>query len=268
MSAARHWRIGRIGFVLLMILVLTGCKEQELYSQLSEAEANDMVALLYGHGLPASKQRDETTFTVLTEPGSFSQAVNLLRANGLPRTQYQTLGSVFAKKGFVSSPLEERARLNYALSQELARTLTDIDGVVTAYVHLAVPEHDVLAEKQAAASASVFVKHRSDVNLHGSVSQIKALVVNGIENLPYDNVTVALFETNVDQVLVASPPPLDDGVRTPPTLRLSAMPNITVPVIATSFGVLIFTVGAWLLWRRSRFNSAARSTSRPDRSSG
>lgn len=265
MSVARHWRMGRVGCVLCMIIALSGCKEQELYSQLSEAEANDMVALLYGHGLPASKQRDENMFTVLTEPGSFSQAVNLLRANGLPRTQYQTLGSMFAKKGFVSSPLEERARLNHALSQELARTLTHIDGVVTAYVHLAVPEHDVLAEVQASASASVFVKHRSDVDLRGSVSQIKALVVNGIENLPYDNVTVALFETNVDRVLIASP--LDDGVESPPMLRVSAMPNITGSVLATSFGVLIFTVGAWLLWRRRRVTSAASLTGRTDRSS-
>lgn len=264
MSVVRHWRIGRVGFVLCIIIMLTGCREQELYSQLSEAEANDMVALLYGHGLPASKQRDENMFTVLTEPGSFSQAVNLLRANGLPRTQYQTLGSMFAKKGFVSSPLEERARLNHALSQELARTLTHIDGVVTAYVHLAVPEHDVLAQVQASASASVFVKHRSDVDLRSSVSQIKALVVNGIENLPYDNVTVALFETNVDKLPVASP--LDDGVRTPPMLSLSAMPNITVSVLAASFGILIFMAGAWLLWRRSRFNVAASLGRGSDRS--
>ena len=265
MSVARLWRIGRIGFVLFLIMTLTGCKEQELYSQLSEAEANDMVALLYGHGLPASKQRDDTLFTVLTEPGAFSQAVNLLRANGLPRTQYQTLGSMFAKKGFVSSPLEERARLNHAMSQELARTLTNIDGVVTAYVHLAVPEHDVLAEVQASASASVFVKHRSDVDLRGSVSQIKALVVNGIENLPYDNVTVALFETNVDKLPVSSP--LENGVRSSPALMLGAMPNISTSVLAASFASLIVTIGAWLLWRRRRSNTAESLTRRSDGSS-
>jgi len=249
-----------------MIMLVAGCsREQELYSQLSEAEANDMVALLYGHGLPATKQRDDTLFTVLTETSSFSQAVNLLRANGLPRTQYQTLGSMFEKKGFVSSPLEERARLNHALSQELAHTLTNIDGVVTAYVHLAVPERDVLAEVQASASASVFVKHRSDVDLRGSVSQIKALVVNGIENLPYDNVTVALFETNVDKLSVASPQ--DDAVRTPPVLSLSAMPNVTVSVLAVSFGAMIFTIGTLLLWRRSRFSSAPSLKKRTDRTS-
>ncbi|MFK8080889.1 MAG: type III secretion system inner membrane ring lipoprotein SctJ [Granulosicoccus sp.] len=265
MSMARHWKICRIGIVLCMIMVLTGCKEQELYSQLSEAEANDMVALLYGHGLPATKQRDENLFTVLTEPGSFSQAVNLLRANGLPRTQYETLGGMFEKKGFVSSPLEERARLNHAMSQELARTLTNIDGVVTAFVHLAVPEHDVLAEVQASASASVFIKHRSDVDLRGSVSQIKALVVNGIENLPYDNVTVALFETNVDRVLATSPQ--NDSVQTPPVLSLSAMPNVTVSFVAGSFGALIFAGGAFLLWRRSRFGSAVVSKNSPDQTS-
>jgi type III secretion protein J len=49
------------------------------------------------------------------------------------------MGKVFKREGFVSSPLEERARLVHAMSQEIANTINNIDGVVTARVHLVVP---------------------------------------------------------------------------------------------------------------------------------
>jgi len=162
---------------LVSVLLLVGCNEQELYSDLSERQANDMVAVLYSAGLTATKQRsNDGKFIVLTEQGHFADAVNVLHANGMPQANYQNMGEVFAKEGFVSSPLEERARL------------------------LAVPKQNPLSEEVHAASASVFVKHRTDMDLTDSVARIKALVVNGIENLPYDNVTVALFESEASMV--------------------------------------------------------------------
>jgi len=92
----------------------------------------------------------------------------------------------------VSSPLEERARLIYGLSQELSQTVSSIDGVVEARVHLAMPEADPLAETQKPSSASVFIKHDPQVDLTDRVGAIKALVVNSVEGLPYDRVTVVL----------------------------------------------------------------------------
>ena len=182
---------------LTMVVFLSACNDQSLYSGLSEQEANEMVAELSLAGIKASKDAMKgDLFGVSTSADDFAAAVTLLKNTGLPRQRYDNLGQVFAKEGFVSSPLEERARLNHALSQEIAATLSSIDGVILARVHLAVPQVNDLSDTQKAASASVFVKHRSGVDLSSNVSQIKALVVNGLENLPYDNVTVALFESN------------------------------------------------------------------------
>lgn len=184
----------RRGCTLLAAVLLLGCGQQELYARLDERQANEMVAVLRNAGIAAEKSvREGPSFAVTAPGGDFAHAVEVLHAGGYPRESYDTLGQVFRKEGFVSSPLEERARLMHALSQEIANTIASIDGVVLARVHLAVPEHDPLADKPRPASASVFVKHLPGVDLTGSVAQIKALVVNGVEGLPYDNVTVALF---------------------------------------------------------------------------
>jgi len=180
--------------ILVLFLTLSGCGEQELYSELSERQVNEMVAVLQNAGLSAEKSNlGKGVFSVSTSRRHFAAAVEQLRANGYPRDQFDNLGSVFKKEGFVSSPLEENARLIYALSQEISNTIASIDGVIIARVHLAVPEKSPLDDTIKPSSASVFIKHRRDIDLSGSVSQIKSLVVNGIEGLPYENVTIALF---------------------------------------------------------------------------
>ncbi len=240
-------------FASVLLLTLAACSETALYSSLSELEANEMVSELSMAGINASKQKLKgKEFSVSTSPDDFAQAVQLLKSRGLPRQHYDTLGEVFAKEGFVSSPLEERARLNHALSQEIASTLSSIDGVVLARVHLAVPPRNDLDDTTAPASASVFVKHRAGVDLTGSVSQIKALVVNGIENLPYENVTVALFEatdpaTQRSDDIVAMPAPTVD------TVQMSILPSVMAKSgagIAALLAMLVVIVLACIrLWR-------------------
>jgi type III secretion protein J len=187
-------------------LALTGCGEQDLYAELSQRQANEMVAVLRNAGIEADKQpRENNTFAVVAPKDNFAQAVEVLRAAGYPRDGFDSLGQVFKKEGFVSSPLEERARLTHALSQEIANTIASIDGVVVARVHLSVPEKDPLADKPPPAAASVFIKHRPGVNLEARMGHIKALVVNSIQGLAYENVTVVLFPSEPWPVKAAVP---------------------------------------------------------------
>jgi len=174
-------------------LLLGACSNQELYTQLSERQANEMVAVLRSAGIEADKTVREGKFSVTTSRSDFSQAVRTLNAQGYPRDSFDSMGKVFKREGFVSSPLEERARLMHAMSQEISNTIANIDGVITARVHLVVPERNPLVDKLQPAAAAVFIKHRADRNLASQTAQIKALVVNSIEGLSYDNVTVALF---------------------------------------------------------------------------
>lgn len=224
---------------VFMALALSACSEQELYGQLSERQANEMVAVLRSAGLDAQKQtKDNGQFALMVAKDDFSQAVELLRANGYPRDGHDTLGQVFKKEGFVSTPLEERARLTHALSEEISNTIGNIDGVVMARVHLSIPEKDPLADKAPPSAASVFIKYRSGVDLNPHMGQIKALVVNAIQGMAYDNVTVALFP--------AEPWP---NKRTREESRLGALG----PVLGWTalMGLMLgLAGGGWWLWQR------------------
>lgn len=196
----------RIMLAALGLLLLAACGRAELYGKLTEAQANEMIAVLQRSGIEADKtSAGENGWTLTTAKGDFGRAVEILQSQGYPRQDFATLGTVFKKEGFVSSPTEERARLNWGLSQELSRTLTEIDGVVQARVHLALPEDAPLAEQKAPASASVFIKYRPGTDINGQIGKIKALVVNSIEGLKYENVSVETFAAAPAPVAVGTP---------------------------------------------------------------
>lgn len=226
-----------------LLVLLAACSQQELYGQLNERQANEMVAVLRNAGLVAEKTlaRDGKSFAVNTTAHDFSRAVEVLHAGGFPRDAFDNLGQVFKKEGFVSSPLEERARFTHALSQELSSTLSNIDGVVQARVHVSVPEKNPLADKPAPATASVFIKHRPGVDLSQQLGKIKALVVNSMEGLPYDNVTVALFP--------AEPIP----PAAPRSALAAAWDNYgTVLLTAAGVGFAALAAALALWWRQRR----------------
>jgi type III secretion protein J len=229
-------------FLVVLLLTLTACSKPELYTNLTEHQANEMVALLQTGGIEAKKEsRDAGTYAITTQQENFGRAIDMLHANGLPKGTFDTVGQVFKKEGFVSSPTEERARLTYALSQELANTLQTIDGVVVARVHLAVPEKDPLSDKPKAASASVFIKYRAGRDLSSQVGNIKALVINGIEGLTYDNVAVTLFPAETVAPLRVN------------AAAQSAAAGMNPPLlIAAGVGTALLVLGGLMLWLRRR----------------
>src|SRR5882672_4468253 len=233
-----------------LVLLLGACSRQELYSQLSERSANEMVAVLRSSGIDSEKQSHDGQFSVATASADFAQAVRTLSAQGYPRETYDSMGKIFKREGFVSSPLEERARLLHAMSQEISNTLTNIDGVVTARVYLQIPEKNPLADKPQPASAAVFIKHRPDRNLSSQIPQIKALVVNSIEGLAYDNVTVALFPA--ESIPAEAPKPQSN---TTPMAQMSG----NTPILAgtAAAGLLALGGGGLIWWRR-------RDTAQPE----
>jgi type III secretion protein J len=183
--------LGR-ALVLLAALLLSAC-ETELYNNLDQRQANEIVATLQQRGIPAQRVSVKgNTYTVVVDKGRFAESITILKDAGLPRQEFQTMGQIFKKDGLVSSPTQERAQMIFALSQELSRTVSEIDGVLSARVHLVLPENDPLRQQLVPSSASVFIRHRSNAPVGNLVPQVKMLVANGVAGLSYDKVSVVL----------------------------------------------------------------------------
>ncbi|WP_395687973.1 type III secretion system inner membrane ring lipoprotein SctJ [Caenimonas koreensis] len=182
------------GAVLLAALVLAGCGGNvELLSNMNEREANEVIAALSEADIDVQKLPGKDGMVNLTvDQSSVARSITVLSATGLPHERRATMGDVFRKEGLISSPLEERARYLWALSQELSETISQIDGVLRARVHVVLPERSTGGEPSLPSSAGVFVKHRNGVNLEESVPQIKRLVASSIPGLSAEKVSVVL----------------------------------------------------------------------------
>jgi type III secretion protein J len=160
------------------------------------------------------------------------------------------MGDVFKKEGLVSSPSEERMRFMYAMQQELSNTLSRIDGVVSARVHVAIPANDPLASNIKPASAAVQVLHRPDAKLEPITAAIKELVTRSVEGLPYDNVSVVFLPIARPAASVARD---SDPASTVMLLTIGSIVSIGIAgaLIVWRFGHLIGSVMP-RFWRRSR----------------
>jgi len=192
-------RRARLAFVLLGALLLSACKA-ELYNNLDQRQANEIAAALLKHGIPAQRVANKSgQYTVMVDEQRFAESIAILKEAGLPKQEFQTMGQVFKKDGLVASPTQERAQMIFALSQELSRTVSEIDGVLSARVHLVLPENDPLRQNLTPSSASVFIRHRSNMPIGNLVPQVKMLVANGISGLSYDKVSVVLVPVDMQK---------------------------------------------------------------------
>ncbi|WP_018692192.1 type III secretion system inner membrane ring lipoprotein SctJ [Algicola sagamiensis] len=183
----------RIFVLISLLFLLAGCKT-ELYSGLEQKEGNEMYAILLQGGFSVDKTLEpkEKKVTLFVEEQQVAAAIEVLKRHGFPRDNFKSLGDIFPKEGLISSPTEERARFNYALSQDLSATLNAIDGVTKARVHIVLPE-EAKNQDKVAPSASVFIKHLPEISLEDQIPKIKLMVSNAIEGLNYEQVSVALF---------------------------------------------------------------------------
>jgi type III secretion protein J len=184
-----------LAMLAAVAMLLAGCsKETTLHSGLEEQQANLVMAALIDAGINCSKVAgDEGTWNVMVDETKFAQAVDLLEKKGLPRRPHQGIGEVFKKTGMISSTSEERIRFMDALAQDLAKTISGIDGVIDARVHIVLPENDPFARHVLPSSAAVAIRSRWDVDLTDVIPSVKGLVKNSIEGLTAEKIMVTIF---------------------------------------------------------------------------
>ena len=181
-------------YVFLAVMLSACSPSVELLTDIPEGEINDVLSALTAAGITATKLPGKEGLASLTvDQKQVGKAIAKLNAEGLPHERFAKMGEVFRKEGLISSPLEERARYLWALSQELSSTVSQIDGVLKARVHVVLPERSSGSDPALPSSAAVFVKYRKIYNMDEASTQIKRLVANSIPGLTTDKVSVVLL---------------------------------------------------------------------------
>ena len=186
-------RLPGICLLLWVVMQLTACTAQ-VVTQTSEYDANEIVSMLLSNGVSAQKHAvGEHSFDVWVPQDELQRALSLLVDAGLPREKRDTLGELFKREGMVSSATEEHIRYVQGLSKELERTLSEIDGIASARVHVVIPQPDLYAVERRPSSASVLIRYRKPADPAAFGPLVRSLVVRAVEGLAPEQVAIALI---------------------------------------------------------------------------
>jgi flagellar M-ring protein FliF len=158
-----------------------------LYTDLSSADASSVVDSLAARGV--NYDLTDAGRTVLVPKTDVYDLRIALAGEGLPSSNegYALLDN----QGITTSEFRQRIDYQRALEGELAMTLTALDGVQSASVHLALPDDSVFIDEPATPTASVLVAGTSIGGIGaGEVEAIVHLVASSVKDMKPGDVTV------------------------------------------------------------------------------
>lgn len=160
-----------------------------LYGSLSAKDSSQVVQALQQSNIPY--QIDAGSGAVMVPVDKVHEARLKLAGEGLPKGVGVGFELLEKEQALGTSQFVEQARYQHALEIELARSISSIDNVRTARVHLAIPKRTVFIRKQDKPSASVVLDLYAGRQLErGQVAAIVHLVASSVPNLMPDKVTV------------------------------------------------------------------------------
>lgn len=171
-----------------MFYYMNSSSKEAVYYNLSEEDAAKIVEKLKENKIAYSLENGGRT--VMVDADKVAEVRLMLASNGLPSDGSSGF-ELFDKNRLGLSGFSERVNYRRALEGELSRSISSIEGVKYARVHIAMPEPNIFVGKQEAASASVVVHTYKNFTL--SSSQIKGIVnlVSGaVEGLKPENVSI------------------------------------------------------------------------------
>jgi type III secretion protein J len=192
-------------FVLIFpLMFFYACGGTELQHGLTEDQANEVLVVLQQNGVDASKvlePGEHPTWAISVPSQMAAKSWKVMKDHDLPRAPQQGFSETFGKGSLIPTATEEKALYMNALCNELGETIRRIDGVITARVHLVLPEEQLVQEATPAENrpkAAVLIKYR--LNSNGEVpyrdDAIRNLVANSIQKLDPKDVVIIGTEVN------------------------------------------------------------------------
>lgn len=226
---------------LLLCLLLAGCARSELLQALDERQANEVVAALLHHNIPAEKRlQGKAGFVVRVGAADLAEAIDLVQMKGLPSAPRTQIAALFPPDAMVSTPLAERARLLSAIEQRLEESLTTLVGVKSARVHVSYDagptEGSLQQRKPPAMHVAAVLAHSRDMDQAVLLATAKRFLRNAFVDVAYDNVSVVLTPAAEPRSLAVTP-----AAESTPLWTLLLVPLLLLGLLGAA--------GWWLLQR-------------------
>ncbi len=159
-----------------------------LFASLSEGEKARVFDALKNNGMDV--QIDPATGELTVPVDDYHNAKLNLASQGIPM-QAPTGSSALNDMPMGTSRSVEALKIKQSLEYELARSITEIESITNARVHLAIPERSAFARNTQEPSASVFIELASGRTLSSTqVEAIVNLVSSSVPNLGKSKVSI------------------------------------------------------------------------------
>lgn len=184
-------------FVSLLLILVTP-REAEyvtLYRNLDPSQAAPLVQTLRERGVDYRLEDFGTTIQV---PATAVDELRIeLAGQGMPFAQ--GLGfELFDEDQLGITDFERQVKLQRAMQEELRRTITSLDAITQARVHLAIPEPRVFLREQGSPSAAITLTLNPFVPIkEAQVRGIVFLVASSIENMKPENIVIIDTQGNI-----------------------------------------------------------------------
>jgi flagellar M-ring protein FliF len=174
------------GFFLYVFGLIAEPPKAILFSGLEGRDASAVISKLDALNVPYEQKGDGGT--ILIPADQVTKIRMQLATDGLPSAGvgYEIFdkSDTFGTTAFVQNVNRLRA-----IEGELARTIRSLDSIVSARVHLVIPDRQIFARDNQPPSASVVVKTRTRLS-RGQVSAIQHLVAAAVAGLTANNVAL------------------------------------------------------------------------------
>jgi len=194
----------------VLIFVVNRTDYRPLFTNLGSEDAGEIVKKLKDNKTPYQITEDGKGILV---PADKVYEMRLsLASEGLP--QGGGVGfEIFDRKNFGMTEFVQKLNYQRALQGELSRTISQLNGVEQARVHLVMPEKSLFKESEKPATASVVLKMKSNRPLSDNeVQGVVHLVASSIEGMDPEHVTVLDSRGKI----------LSKGGSSDPTARMTA----------------------------------------------
>jgi flagellar M-ring protein FliF len=179
--------VGLIAAGFLAWSMVATAPQRILFANLTDADKSSVTAALQGANIASSI---DGSGSVTVAEDDYHKARMLLASQDLPKAAPGGYAILDQLPMGVSRAVEGE-RLRQARETELARSITEIDAVAEARVHLATPESTVFVRDHAKPSASVIVKLQPGRSLgDAQIRAIVNLVASSVPGMTPDGVTI------------------------------------------------------------------------------